>query len=150
MKKIIVLLFLSSFLVACGGGSDSGDGGGSGEINTDTPSLAEISGVWDFTRPTSVGDDDVFYMVFRTNGSYIEYDYLGDAFNNGTPCYRRELGSITDLGNGDFEVIDGQGNRLVLHFTRSGSLLTYSDGTTTQTASATPLQESDFLPECAI
>ncbi len=159
MKKIIVLLFLSSFLATCGGGGDGGDngGGGSGAINTDTPSLEQISGVWDATKTSTLGGtpyEYIEYTVITSDSWFASYDYQNDAYANAQgvfdDCYNIQYFTITDLGGGNFELINNQtGARGVAHFSRDNNLLTVTPSdNSSQVLISTTLQESDFTPVC--
>lgn len=79
----------------------------------------DIIGTWKETQDNG----DEYVEIIHDDGTFSDYDYLGDSFDNGADCYRYEGDSfIDDLGNGDFLVNDG-GDTFQLHITMSGDSL---------------------------
>ena len=106
----IILACISVFILASCGSS-----GGSATNAT----FNDIIGTWQETDD----DGDIFVTVMRNDGTFTDYDYMGDTFDNGLDCYiDTDGGMITDLGNGDFVVDDGFG-LYNLHITISGDTL---------------------------
>jgi len=131
LKKIIIFLFLSTLISACGGSSSGDDGSSSG--------LTAIAGVWD----SSSQEDsliDVSYTVFNTDGTFVDYDYMGDAFDAGADCYIEYAGTISDQGNGNF-LVD---NNNTIQMTISGDTLEIISDGVTYTMIKSTRQESSF------
>lgn len=131
MKKIIIYSCLSILISACGGGSGGGDSSSS--------ALTAIAGVWDSSSQEG-SVIDVSYTVFNTNGTFVDYDYLGDAFDGGADCYDDYNGTITDQGNGNF-LLD---NNNTIQMSVSGDTLEIISNGTTFTMIRSTRQESSF------
>lgn len=141
MKHILTLTISSIFLVACGGGS------GNGGSDILTPSLSDIAGTWDDSE--TVGEEvDKKYVVIKDYGELITYDYDGDSFDQGSDCYYRFTDSITDLGNGSFEIVDDSSFRYEVAIAVSNNQLTVTSVNGTSTSPSSSLTESDFIPLC--
>jgi hypothetical protein len=114
---------------------------GTGEApdRTSGVTLADITGVWD----SGVGDDEV-YTVLKADGTYISYDYMGDAVDMGANCYDVETDSITDLGSGQFRL--GEDRFGTFYF--SGDSLAFEAPEGTYFLESTTLLETDFSPLC--
>jgi len=96
MKKILSLS-ACLLLAACGGSGSDGD-------SSDSPSLSDISGIYD-SGSTEDGITDEMYLVIRSNGTWTEYDYAGDEFDQGANCYVvADFGEIEGFENGEFEL----------------------------------------------
>lgn len=123
---------------------ENAQAGAAGSTNTAPPTstsnvvLADIVGVWD----TSVGSDEM-YAVFHANGTYSDYDYLGDEAD-GVNCYEKETGTITDLGDGRFRIDDSRFGT----FSFSGDTLIFEAPEGPYFLESTTLLESDFSPLC--
>lgn len=145
MKKILFITLACLFIVGC----DDDDNAANSD-NAEQPSLAQISGVWDFTD-TYEGEDekDIAYLVIKDHGEFIIYDYLGDAFDQGSDCYFQVNSSITDLGNGEFE-IGTFGEFFTLNMSTSNSDLILTEASSGDSAAfpSTALTEDDFTPNC--
>lgn len=144
MKKILALTISSLFLVACGGGGSSDNGS-----NNDQPSLSDISGIWD-ARETDGDEVDELYLVIKDYGEIITYDYDGDSYDQGSDCYYKYTDeTITDLGNGNFEIYEdywGSYN-VKLHISDNQLIGDFSDGYSFSMPKSS-LKESDFVPLC--
>ena len=112
----------------------------SSDTGTSNVTLADIVGVWD----SSIGSDEN-YTAFRSNGTYVDYDYQGDAFDMGENCYDVYPGTIEDLGNGRFRLDDSD---RVGTFSFSGDDLRFQAPEGTYSLSSTSLSETDLVPEC--
>jgi hypothetical protein len=89
----------------CGDGIDQNcDGSDPACTNTcnESPTLADLAGTWDISDDYGTEGYDVYYTVLRTNGTYQDYDYAGDTYDNYKNCYWTYSGSFIDLGNGTF------------------------------------------------
>lgn len=92
MKKVILSVAILS-LIGCGSDDDSPStpsGGVSGSVNAE--------GVWDGTE-----DGDEIYLVVKS-GVWIEYDYLGDSYDNGPNCYTSYILDIENRGDNTYRV----------------------------------------------
>lgn len=114
---------------------------GTGTVDTGTSdvTLDDIVGVWD----SGFGNDEL-YTVIKSNGTYIDYDYLGDSVDMGENCYEKDEGTIQDYGNGQF-LLD---NVRLGTFTVSGDDLVFQAPEGPYTLESTTLLESDFVPLC--
>ncbi len=140
MKKY-VLIILSLFLVACSGDDDKKD-------SIDKPSLSDISGVWDIGEVYDSGEDQ-YYMVIKDHGELIYYDYYGDLYDQGNDCYWTYKASITDLGNGSFEIVDEDNEAYVVETSIVNDKITFIDEEYgLQSYPRSSLTESDFTPLC--
>jgi len=148
MKKILSLS-ACLLLAACGGsGSDSG----SDDINNDSPSLSDLSGIYD----SSYTEDDVkdeMYLVIRSDGTWTEYDFDGDAFDEGDNCYYEYSGTVEDYGDGEFK-IEGEFiiESLDIALVDNGIEITGEDesgNVVVYTYPSSTLSESDFIPLCS-
>lgn len=100
MKKTLSLLSLSVMLSACS--SDSGSDLHNYPKNE--PVLADIAGIWDNTTDHGMFGVDEYYTVIKENGDIINYDYLGDDFDDLDDCYEKFTGSnLIELGSGQFK-----------------------------------------------
>jgi len=127
VKKIIVGFIFSVLLSACGGGG------------SDSTSLSKMSGTWDAS--SQEGDfTDVSYVVINIDGTFIEYDYMGDSFHSGPDCYEEIPGTIVDQGNGNY-LIDGD---FAVQISVSGDTLEMTSGEETGTLTRSTRQESSF------
>ena len=152
MKKVLLLTLSSLFLTACDIEITTPD--------TDTPatgasSLADISGVWNLGNTSDQEVDKgltnaIPYLLITEAGKYSTYAYLdwsdSDAEQIGTPdCYIYEGKSITDLGEGIFEINDSASDTSdTFAYTIVEDQLVV-DGFSYSKAS---LQESDLIPLC--
>jgi len=140
-------------LAACGG---SGSDGGSDDINNDSPSLSDISGIYD-SGSTEDGVKDEIYLVIRSDGTWTEYDYDGDAFDEGDNCYYKNSGTIEDYGDGEFEIeaeIEGISISRSLDIALVDNGIEVSGGNEggnidMETYPSSTLSESDFIPLCS-
>ncbi|UDL06949.1 hypothetical protein [Marinobacter sp. CA1] len=114
------------------------DLGGAPDRTSDL-TLADITGVWD----SGAGNDEV-YTVFKGDGTYVSYDYMGDAVDMGSNCYEIESDTLTDLGNGQFRLGDSRFGT----FYFSGDALAFEAPEGTYFLERTTLLESDFSPLC--
>jgi len=117
-------LLLSVALTACGGSDSSNE---AETTNTD-PSQTEIVGVYDasiqvitkkkVTRKVELTVDTVevtneVYVHIDSDGKMTQYDYKGDAYDNGSNCYVAGTvldslnfgGNIVSAGDGVFEIV---------------------------------------------
>lgn len=104
--------------------------------------LADIQGVWDATTE-QLGERDEFYVVYD-GGGYSEYDYDGDAAGNGDNCYYVETGQIQDLGDGNFNTIDSEGEEEIVSIGIDGENLKFLY----VTLKPVTRHPSEFVPEC--
>jgi hypothetical protein len=141
-------------LTGCGGGgSDSSSDEASlsevsAAISNDAPSLSEIAGVWDASITIDNEVDEV-YIVFKDYGDVIIYDYLGDTFDQGVDCYYQSIESITDLGDGSFEIVSDYSEDIIINIALSGGDLIGTNSYGEFTFSKASLEESDFSPLCS-
>ena len=119
-------------------------GGGGDSVNNTSPFLVDIAGVWNNSE-TIDGLTDEVYLVIKTNGTVVFYDYMGDSFDAEANCYMSFTETISDLGGGDFLV----GGNWTVHLTiSSGNLITTFDGITDPPMPPSSLLESDLAPIC--
>lgn len=107
---------------------------------TSNVTLPDMVGVWD----SSFGNDEN-YTKFEAGGSYVDFDYQGDAVDMGQNCYEVSSGTIEDLGNGRFSL--DEGNR-VGTFSFSGDDLLFEAPEAVYTLSISSLTTTDFVPVC--
>lgn len=136
MKKSLFVAFLLFTLCACGDDGDS------------ALTLADIAGVWDDSTVYSSTIEDEWYIVIKPDGTITDYDYYGDTFDQGDDCYYKSESIITDLGGGNFEIIDEDGLEVIVHASISGNQLVFKVDNDTYAFPQSPLQESDFTPLC--
>lgn len=127
--------------MACGSDSSTN------ESNIAKPSLSQISGVWDLTETDEDGEDQI-YLAIKDNGEFIIYDYDGDTWDQGEDCYYKFSETITDLGNGSFEISAYGGDYSTSDISLSDNQLTVTDSSETYAFPKALLQESDFIPLC--
>jgi len=124
VKKIFAVTILSLLLAACG---SSGEGSNENVISSDsTPSLFEISGVWDASEVRGQLID-VRYLVIYSGGFIATFDYEGDSVDQGENCYRRTIDKIADHGFGDFEITSELEGKYFIKAELSGNELTLID-----------------------
>jgi len=138
MKKLLALTISSLMLVGCGSGNEG---------NITTPSLSEISSVWDMTETDEFGEDQV-YLVIKDSGEFIIYDYDGDTWDQGEDCYYKYSETITDLGDGSFEISEYSGEYNTFNLSLSDNKLTVINSPETYSLPKSSLEESDFVPLC--
>lgn len=110
------------------------------DTGTSNVTLADIVGVWD----SSIGSDEN-YTAFRIDGTYVDYDYQGDAYDMGENCYDVYPGTIEDLGNGRFRLDDSD---RIGTFSFSGDDLRFQAPEAAYSMNSTSLIETDLVPEC--
>jgi len=145
MKKVLVLTISSLFLMACGSGESTTES--TTESNIGKPSLSEISGVWDLTETDEFGEDQL-YVAIKESGEFVIYDYDGDSWDQGEDCYYKFSETITDLGNGSFEISEYGGEYSISNISLSENQLTVTESSETLSFPKSSLQESDFVPLC--
>ena len=101
-------MFVSSSLAACSSGSNSGgegvlsefggDGASQNGVVNDQGSTSAIAGLWDFTQSYGAEGTDVFYILFRSNGTGAVYDWMGDSYDMGENCYTNSEFTFESLG----------------------------------------------------
>lgn len=137
MKKVLAFLSVLA-LVGCGSDSDSGR----------NAVLADLIGTWDASSTYGQEVDEI-YTVIKEDGSFIDYDYDGDSYDQGDNCYYRyEAGVLTDQGNGDFLIESNGEPDSVVKVKISGSRLTISSSFGSSTSTKINRSESDFTPLC--
>lgn len=141
MKKLLALSISSLFLVACGSENSSN------ENNNTEPSLSEISTVWDLTETDELGEDQV-YLAIKDSGEFIIYDYYGDTWDQGEDCYYKFSETITDLGNGSFEISEYGGDYTIHNISLVDNQLMVINSSGTYSTPESSLSESDFVPLC--
>jgi hypothetical protein len=117
----------------------STSGTGTVPVRTSDLTLADLVGVWD----SGFGDDEI-YTVFKSDGTYVDYDYMGDSVDMGQNCYEVEESTITDLGNGQFRI----GNDRFGTFYFAGNSLAFEAPEAIYFLDTTTVLESDFSPLC--
>lgn len=142
MNRILVYTLFSMLLSACGSDDESS------KSNISSPSLSEVSGVWDLTSG-SEDDLDIRYLVIKDHGEFIFYSLeMGEHEQDGE-CYRKHIESITDLGDGVFEVSEEEGTEYVMYnMSIVNSQITIEGSTYTWTFPKSTYLESDFTPFC--
>lgn len=153
MRKWICLFLLQPFmavlLTGCIEIEENGDEDGNAE-NIPT----SITGVWNMTTDEGSEGIDEYYLVIRSNGDILYYDYMGDTYDQGDNCYRIYSGS---------ERIEWRsGINYIWHYTESNnteslptsleivnSQLIETTDLWTLEYPATSLLESDLSPECS-
>lgn len=140
MEKLFKTLLLLPFLSACGG-SES-------ESSHSPATLSDVVGVWDMTETSEYGED-VYYMSITEYGDLIFYDYDGDTYDQGQDCYFEIDPSmtLTDLGEGKFELSNGTDYTNISLSTGADSLIMTVEGVSSSLP-ATSLQVSDLTPLC--
>jgi len=138
MIRSLKNMFLVSLLIFLSSCSDSG---------SENATLSSLAGVWDSTT-TEDSLVDEYYTVMKIDGTVVDYDYMGDSFDNGPNCYLSDAGTIVDLGNGDFIASYNSGRVLYAHITISGNTLYATTQYGSGTSVKTNLLESDFTPAC--
>lgn len=136
MKKILVLLICTLVLFGCGGG------GGGGDTECRNASLSDMVGTWDYTEDYGSEGTDVYYIKISADGTWSDYDYYGDTFDNGQDCYEVDHSSINGLGAGNF--VDG--DQVPFKAEICGSSLRLTENRTSITLPKT--NKSDFTPIC--
>ncbi len=74
-----------------------------GDVSTIT--LPDIAGLWDSSVRLGTRTD-VIYTRISHNGDIVEYDYDGDAVDQGLHCYVIETGAIKRMSDNRFLVSD--------------------------------------------
>lgn len=83
-------LFIFIALVGCGsGGGSSPDETGAAVAAIDS----RFVGLWDLTKVHEEYGEDVYYHYIGEDGTAIDYDYVGDSFDNIENCYVEVEGS---------------------------------------------------------
>ena len=141
MKKIVAITVLSFFLAAC----DSDDK--ADPSNIEEPSLSEISAVWEWTR-ISGDKEEQQYLVVKDHGQIIYYDYDGDSWDQGEDCYYKTTKIITDLGSGNFEIINDDGEYGTSRVSLVDNTLTILGESDTTSFPKSSKNETDFTPLC--
>lgn len=137
----ISTLTLSLALSGCGGGG-GGDGSGTTPRNATT---SDIVGTWDVSTEEANNTTDVYYVKINSDGTYVDYDFDGDSFDQGDDCYYRWEGTYENLGDGDFS-FDGEE---AIHIERSGNnLIISADDMEDLSAKPANKTEDDFSPLC--
>ena len=99
MIRLLTLLFAVVHLFACGGGGSNTDSPAS-EVGT---TVSDLVGVW---QTIDVEDEnDILYSVIKPDGTFIDYDYMGDATDQGNNCYEKSEGTITRVDVDTFKVV---------------------------------------------
>ena len=147
MFKTLATVALSLTLTGCGSSSSSDPANSNNNSNTATDAtLSKIAGVWDAS--TTIGQvTDEFYSVIRNNGTFTDYDYLGDSFDMGPNCYLVSNGTISDQGNGNFTV-DGSSLSISINETVNPVTITVVEGNQAITLTKLTRLESSFTPTC--
>jgi len=125
-------------------------------FSTETPSLTQISGVWDLTTTPKtdepVEEEDTIatpYLLISEAGTYSTYVYIewseSHKANVGTPnCYFHDDQAIQDLGNGSFGTINAQDQSISTSYKIEQGQLVDGDFSYEKTS----LQEADLIPLC--
>ena len=92
--RLFILLTLISVVIACSSTEDT-----SGlEIDLD-----DLTGLWNSSEKQG-NKTDIIYTRVTSEGEIIEYDFDGDAVDQGLDCYQIESGSIKSLTANRFMV----------------------------------------------
>jgi len=142
MKKILLITLACLFIVGC-----EDDESSSNNENLAQPSLAQISKTWDLTETDEFGED-VVYLVVKDHGEFIIYDYDGDSWDEGDECYYKLTSTITDLGDGSFEIAACEDYYPVVDMSISEGRLAISDEEGAYSYPEATLEESEFVPLC--
>ena len=138
MKYLAV--FFTLILAGCGSESESDN----------SVSLADIVGVWDSSKVSGQGTNEVYFII-EEDGEMRTFDYDGDSAGNGNNCYNTGEGvQLTDQGDGNFLFVNSDSDGFVAQATLSGDTLVLSkvDNGETETSVKTTRIESDFTPLC--
>ena len=123
------------------------------EINSAEELATNIVGVYDVSFLQENGLVDVFYYVFKDDGTSVLYDYLGDEFDDYADCYylsATESWQALDKSTLQF-TLDETGEVLVydlLSFDRKKLRLLDVDSFDVWSLATTELKESDLSPIC--
>jgi len=148
------------FITGC---SDLGFGS-CGEDNCDgsdiisTISLDDFVGGWDGSRDVGSDGYDENYMVVKSSGKVIYYDYQSDSYNLGDDCYVTRTIKLTDTGvlNSFDYPVDGSTRTATVWVELSGIDLSFTFAASDPTTpgrfeySPAPMDESDFTPLCPV
>ncbi|MFT5757178.1 MAG: hypothetical protein ACI9LM_001907 [Alteromonadaceae bacterium] len=153
--KILILIASLLVLSACGGDQDNNKKPllpvvtqVPKSFNIATPSLEEITGVWDSSTTDKDGNDENYFII-QSSGEFVFYDYAGDDIDQGEGCYWQRDYRLTDGGDGKFSLLFNGTDILSLEASIiDGELsLVFTDSETQATKPSTMLA-ADFLPEC--
>ena len=158
MKKILAITLSSLFLAACGTETTALTEATTSTFSTETPSLTQISGVWNLTN-TPKTDETVEieeghtiatpYLLISEAGTYSTYVYIewseSHKANVGTPnCYFHDDQAIQDFGNGSFGTINAEDQSISTSYTIDQGKLVDGDFSYEKTS----LKEADLTPLC--
>ncbi len=123
--KLTIVLITVTMLVACGGSSSkTNDSGNTENVVLDTPNpFSDISGVWNSSIVENLNETgqptlDEIYTVFRSDGSFVVYDYENDAFGSFLNCYTQSsVQQFDHLGDNKFSFTDPENGGAVSSFT---------------------------------
>ncbi|NVK24392.1 MAG: hypothetical protein HWE10_05655 [Gammaproteobacteria bacterium] len=96
IKKTLLSLTLPTLLFACS--SDLEDESKVASVN----SAADVAGVWNASSNDPEFGKDEFYVVITESGQIINYDFLGDEYDNSQACYEKSYGFFGDNGSSEF------------------------------------------------
>ena len=141
MRIVLAIAISGIFLTGCGS-SDSGEV----SRTVTEPSITDISGIWDGTEIKD-GVKDIRYIVVKDYGEIVIYNYTDDLYDKGIDCYNKHSMTATDLGDGIFELMQGD-MFMKVGFSLIDSELVYNGPGDPQTYPKSDYSESDFSPIC--
>ena len=91
--KSCLFIFISVFIAAC---SPTGS-------NPTQVEISDLVGLWNSSEVNDA-KKDVMYTRIHSNGGILEYDFDGDAVDQGLSCYQIDSGSIKHIESNRFLV----------------------------------------------
>ena len=128
-------------MAACGSSDD--------DDSAIVASLDDVTGVWDANGKYGAEEDEV-NIIIKSDGTLTIFDFDGDTYDQGDDCYDKVINTFTDLGNGNFQMVNDNDSPDNMKITKSGNKLTvvFADGSDTRILILSSLVETDFVPLC--
>ncbi len=115
MKRFFLVIITALLLLSCGESDTT-------KTPAAAPTMDDIVGLWDASTLYTDGIIDIVYLEIMADGKQIEFDYVGDNYEDGPPCYWKDEYTITNEGDGNF-VITGEDSVQHVNVTLSGDNL---------------------------
>lgn len=92
MLRLISIFTLSVLLLSCSSGHD-----------TTSVTIDDLAGLWNSSESHGAKKDIIYTRVSK-DGGIVEYDFDGDEFDQGIPCYQVNTGTVTHIADNRFMV----------------------------------------------